>query len=245
MGLGSGADTGGCTQGNIDRHPGCLYVTYATDRDCNPNGRLRTGLPSRPHCGGALAEAQMARTKKPVSPPVVANSSGLTVTGGAHSNNWISASGEAHGNGSFSASGGSFNGSGETHGSFSASGETHGLVSTASKSKRKGVGGKPRDPETALRDAKIVQDALDLRAQNPDRKKVKDKTIIRDVAVDHGVGDSYVRRKLAEHRKKVGTDPNHPHKPTTRDEFNATVKLGHYFINPADGKLYQRTKIAL
>jgi hypothetical protein len=170
----------------------------------------------------------MARTKKPVSPPVVANSSGLTVTGGAHSNNWISASGEAHGNGS-----------------FSASGETHGLVSTASKSKRKGVGGKPRDPETALRDAKIVQDALDLRAQNPDRKKVKDKTIISDVARDHSVGPSYLRRKLADHRKKLGTDPNHPHKPTTRDEFNATVKLGHYFINPADGKLYQRTKIAL
>jgi hypothetical protein len=191
----------------------------------------------------AKREAQMKRTKKPVPPPAAANSTGLTVTGGAHSNNWISASGETHGNGS-STSGGSFNGSGETHGSFggssSASGETHGLVSIASKSKRQGVGGKPRDPETARRDAKIVQEALDLRARNPDRKKVKDKTIISDVARRHSVGDSYVRRKLAEYRKKLGTDPNHPHKPTSWDEFHATVKPGHYFINPADMKLYQR-----
>ena len=171
----------------------------------------------------------MKRTKKPVPPPAAANSTGLTVTGGAHSNNWISASGETHGNGS-STSGGSFNGSGETHG----------LVSIASKSKRQGVGGKPRDPETARRDAKIVQEALDLRARNPDRKKVKDKTIISDVARRHSVGDSYVRRKLAEYRKKLGTDPNHPHKPTSWDEFHATVKPGHYFINPADMKLYQR-----
>jgi hypothetical protein len=191
----------------------------------------------------------MARTKKPA--PMALNSSGMTVSGGAH-NNLISGFGA------------SFNGSGEIHniasgenhgsftsgnhgsfgGSFSTSGETYSLVNTASKS-RKGVGGKPRDPETARRDAKMVQDALDLRAQNPDRKKVKDKTIISDVARDHSVGPSYLRRKLADHRKKLGTDPNHPHKPTTRDEFNATVKLGHYFINPADGKLYQRTKIAM
>ncbi len=147
----------------------------------------------------------MKRTKKPVPPPAAANSTGLTVTGGAHSNNWISASGETHGNGS-STSGGSL----------------------------------PRDPETARRDAKIVQEALDLRARNPDRKKVKDKTIISDVARRHSVGDSYVRRKLAEYRKKLGTDPNHPHKPTSWDEFHATVKPGHYFINPADMKLYQR-----
>jgi len=153
----------------------------------------------------AKREAQMKRTKKPVPPPAAANSTGLTVTGGAHSNNWISASGETHGNGS-STSGGSL----------------------------------PRDPETARRDAKIVQEALDLRARNPDRKKVKDKTIISDVARRHSVGDSYVRRKLAEYRKKLGTDPNHPHKPTSWDEFHATVKPGHYFINPADMKLYQR-----
>lgn len=50
----------------------------------------------------------MARTKKPA--PAATNSSRLTMTGGAYSNNWISASGEAHGNGSFSASGGSFKG---------------------------------------------------------------------------------------------------------------------------------------
>ncbi len=158
----------------------------------------------------------MARTKKPA--PVALNSSGMTVSCGAH-NNLISGFGA------------SFNGSGEIHnnasgenhgsfgGSFSTSGETYSLVNTASKS-RKGVGGKPRDPETARRDAKMVQDALDLRAQNPDRKKVKDKTIISDVARDHSVGPSYLRRKLADHRKKLGTDPNHPHKPTTRDEFN-------------------------
>jgi hypothetical protein len=182
----------------------------------------------------------MAPTKKPVPPPAAANSSGLTVTGGVYSNNnWISASGEAHGNGSFSASGGSFNGSGEIHNSFSTSGGNYSLVSIASKS-RKGVGGKPRDPETARRDAKIVQEFLDLRAQNPDRKKVKDKTIISDVGRDHGVGASYVRRKLAEYRKKLGTDPNHPHTPTSWDEFHATVKPGQYFLNPADGKLYKR-----
>jgi hypothetical protein len=191
----------------------------------------------------------MAPTKKPVPPPAAANSSGLTVTGGS----FIVSGGSTVSN-SFNASGGSFSASGETHGisasgeahgnGFSASGGTHSLINTASKSKRKGVGGKPRDPETALRNAKMVQEALDRRAQNPDRKKLKDKTIISDVAKLFGVGDSYVRQVLAEYRKKLGTDPNHPHKPTTRDEFNA-VKLGHYFINPADGKLYQRTKIAL
>jgi hypothetical protein len=183
----------------------------------------------------------MTRTKKPVPPPAAANSTGLTVTVGAHSNNWISASGETHGNG-FSASGGSFNGSGETHGSFSASGEAHGLVSIASKSKRRGVGGKPRDPSTAPRDAKIVEEVLDFldwRSRNPDRK-VMVKTIISDVARRHSVGDSYVRRKLAEYRKKLGTDATHPHKPTSWDEFHATVKPGQYFLNPADGKLYQR-----
>jgi hypothetical protein len=194
----------------------------------------------------------MASTKKPVPPPAAANSSGLTVTGGAHSNNLTSGfgasfdgSGEIHN--SVSASGGnhgSFVTSGGNHGSFVTSGGNYSLVSIASKS-RKGVGGKPRDPETALRDAKMVQEALDRRAQNPDRKKLKDKTIISDVAELFSVHPSYVRRKQAEYRKKLGTDPNHPHKPTTRDEFNATVKLGQYFINPADGKLYQRTKIAL
>lgn len=110
------------------------------------------------------------------------------------------------------------------------------------RTNRKGVGGRRRSPHVADRDAKIAQAVLDLTAQHPDRLV---KSIELDVGAQYGVGPSYVRRKVGEYRKKLGTDPAHPHKPTTRDEFNATVKLGQYFINPADQKLYQRTKIAL
>src|SRR6266481_7003640 len=108
-------------------HPECLHQRRA-DRPASRKGTPHP-LPRHPPMRSAKREAQMKRTKKPVPPPAAANSTGLTVTGGAHSNNWISASGETHGNGS-STSGGSL----------------------------------PRDPETARRDAKIVQEALDLRA---------------------------------------------------------------------------------
>jgi hypothetical protein len=90
------------------------------------------------------------------------------------------------------------------------SGGTHSLISTASKRRKRSAGGRRPSPQTAARDAKIVQDVLDLldsRSRNPDRK-VMVKEIEVDVAKRYSVGRSYLRRKLAEHRKKLGTDQN-------------------------------------
>jgi len=40
--------------------------------------------------------------------------------------------------------------------------------------------------------------------------------------------------------QSMGTSSDNPHKPTSWDEFHSTVKPGQFFVNPADGKTYQR-----
>jgi hypothetical protein len=44
--------------------------------------------------------------------------------------------------------------------------------------------------------------------------------------------------------QSMGTDAKNPHKPTSWDEFHSTVKPGQFYINPADGKTYQRKSAA-
>jgi hypothetical protein len=73
------------------------------------------------------------------------------------------------------------------------------------RTSRKGLGGKSPSPHVKSRDAKMVQEFLDLRTHNPDQLA---KEIESDVAKHYGVGRSYLRRKLAEHRKKLRTDQN-------------------------------------
>ncbi len=111
---------------------------------------------------------------------------------------------------------------------------------------KKGVGGRKRSRNTAHRNAEIVQEVLDLEAQDPDRL-VKDIEI--GVAKHYGVCRSYIRRLLAEHRKEHAAGEEAMslrtprtllvHTPTSWDEFHA-IEAGQYFLNPSDGKLYKR-----
>jgi len=56
---------------------------------------------------------------------------------------------------------------------------------------------------------------------------------------DRGINPESVQKTLSQ-----GRSYDNPHKPTTWDEFNAVVRPGQFYYNPADKKVYQRSKPA-
>lgn len=97
-----------------------------------------------------------------------------------------------------------------------------------------------------------------LRQQSEIRKSYQDDL---RAAANNGQNGAEIRQQMQKEMdeaaqrtyKQYGIDPNNvnkiqnrgtgsdnPHKPTSWDEFNATVKPGQYYVNPSDGKVYQR-----
>jgi hypothetical protein len=105
------------------------------------------------------------------------------------------------------------------------------------KGKKKGAGGRPRSDKTTLLKVAVVRDYETLMRSGPNRKVEE---IRSEVGDKHHISPSYVKAIVADHRKKLGIDPDHPHKPTSWDEFHSTVKPGQFYVNPADGKVYKR-----